>query len=322
MKYIGEPIEKNKYKQEDIYSREKGIYEYVAINPQNEDSRKNHNRFFVKLSIWNPDQHFGEFLGAVIAQKVGFKTCDVKLFRRQRPNTKYFDDGIISYVETSKYDDLFLPRGMIKRYRNEVNENPEAYWVLNVDTIMNAGFKEFRDNRRPEAEFLKFKQDIINMMVYDIKFTNADRDSENWKIRKNSKTGEIDLYPMFDNAAILGFERKIIIKNNNPKEYEKEIKEYDNERVSSIITPALEMQEEVDEDYKTVLKYLLKKYPEQTKKAVEAVNSFTVEDLKEILNNIEGISEERKKFTIDVFNERDKNVKEIYREYLDLEQER
>ena len=72
----------------------------------------------------------------------------------------------------------------------------------------------------------------------------------------------------------------------------------------------------VDEDYKTVLKYLLKKYPEQTKKAVEAVNSFTVEDLKEILNNIEGISEERKS---EIKEETDELKRKMIEEFLDGE---
>ena len=40
MKYEGKPIDTAKYKQVDIYSSSKGIYEYYAITPQNEEIRK------------------------------------------------------------------------------------------------------------------------------------------------------------------------------------------------------------------------------------------------------------------------------------------
>ena len=65
MKYEGKPIDTAKYKQVDIYSSSKGIYEYYAITPQNEEIRKNHNNFFLKLSKWSREQHIGEKLAEI-----------------------------------------------------------------------------------------------------------------------------------------------------------------------------------------------------------------------------------------------------------------
>lgn len=70
MKYEGKPIDTAKYKQVDIYSSSKGIYEYYAITPQNEEIRKNHNNFFLKLSKWSREQHIGEKLAEIFAKDV------------------------------------------------------------------------------------------------------------------------------------------------------------------------------------------------------------------------------------------------------------
>ena len=42
--------------------------------------------------------------------------------------------------------------------------------------------------KRPYSEFIDFKQDFIDMVVYDIKLLNPDRGLENWFIRQNKST--------------------------------------------------------------------------------------------------------------------------------------
>lgn len=315
MKYEGKPIDTVKYKQVDIYSSSKGIYEYYAITPQNEEIRKNHNNFFLKLSKWSREQHIGEKLAEIFAKRCGFNACDVDLYKSERPYTEYWDYGAISYVEKSKYDQIRLPQIMIEDYRESVGEHPEAQWVYNVETIINAAFKRFTDAKRPYSEFLKFKQDFINMLVFDIKFTNADRGRDNWMLIENSLTGEIELYPMFDNAASLGFEEDKVPVEKDKLKYQEIIDKYDRSRKCSIITPSSEKECEVEEEYDSLLKYLLKEYPKQTQKALEAVFKVDRKFLEETLNQFERMSEDRKKFTLAVFAKRDEAVKEIYQEY-------
>lgn len=316
MKYEGKPIDTTKYKEVDVYSTSKGIYEFQAREPENTNIRKNHNNFFLKLSKWSREQHIGEKLAELIAKEANFSVCDVELYKAPRPYTQHWDYGAISYVEKAEQDKIELPLTMIEQYRKAVNETPEANWVYNVDTIINAAFKKFTDAGRPYQEFLKFKQDFINMLVFDIKFTNADRGRDNWMLIKNTSTGEIELYPMFDNAASLGFEEDRAPTAKDEASYQEMIDQYDKSRKSSIITPASERESEVEEEYDSLLKYLLKAYPVQTQTALEAVFKIDKTFIKNALNEMEDISEERKKFTLAVFSKRDEGVRQIYQEYL------
>lgn len=303
------------YKRVDVISESDCIYEYEAINPQNTQSRKNHNNFYLKISKWNLYQHLGEYIGYKIAQKIGFKCCDIKLYKAPRKRKpEIIEVGAISFVEKTKDDVIYLPQFMIDEYRKKSGMAIKKNWVYSVDTVLNAVFKKMSDDGRPYEDFLEFKQDFINMMIFDIKFTNSDRSSENWLLRTNKVTKKTDLYPMFDNAAILGFE--VDSPNTDDlNQYAEKIKINDMNHPLTIVTPNSEMMGEDTEDYSDMLRYLLYKYPEHTKKALDAVNSYTVEDLIDELNKFDDMDEERKKFTISVFMQRDGQVNSILREW-------
>lgn len=319
MKYVGKPLNLEKYVKVDDYSREKGIYEFQAKKTENELSRKNHNSFFLKLSKWDTEQHLAEMLGFLIAKKIGFKVCDAEMLKSPRAGTPYYDTGVLSYVEKSKNDLIMLPEKMIKDYRKTINSNPEADWIYNIDEVINSAFKRVTEKNRPYEEFLNFKQDFINMMIYDIKFINADRVADNWMIREDKETGEFDMYPMYDNASILGFATRRIPNVKDDEKYKEEIKELEQKRQCAIITPESQVECEIEEEYHSMLKYMLKKYPQQTTNAINAVNTFTRKDLEEILNEMEDITPERKKITLDMFDERDKGFKEFCKEYISKE---
>lgn len=201
----------------------------------------------------------------------------------------------------------------MEQYLKEKNLNRKHSWVYDVDTVMDAMFFELSKRNRPYQEFLDFKQDFINMLIFDLKFMNADRSQENWHIRKNKKTGQYDLYPMFDNAAILGFEDEKDSENISEEALEK----IDTEHVCSIVTIKEIEAEEEKAEYKQVLKHLLKKYPVQTESALKATSAVTKEYLEEVLEEIEEITPKRKNFTIKLFEKRDKEINRIYKEYLE-----
>ncbi len=290
-----------------------GLFEYQAQNPTDLKNRKNKNNFFFKRTIWIDDAHLGEMLAWIIANKIGFKTCDVELYKKPflfKP-TK-FDRGILSYVEKSEDDILLNPFFLIKDYLRSINSDSKfTKGVYDIDTILNSVFQECIKSNRPYQEFLDIKQDFINMIVFDFKFSNTDRTIENWRLRRDTKTGVLDLYPMFDNEEILGFDINIKTGETFTRE---QIENLNTERRISVISPADIGKDENKVQYEAILRYLLRKYPEQTQKALDAVNSFRINDLEEALDDIEEISDERRKLALGLYIERSKSINKIYEE--------
>ena len=305
------------YKLEDVYSESDRIYQYTNSSLRDPENRKNRASFYLKISKWSPDSHFGEYIGFKIAQMIGFKCCDVELYKSPPQGVnKMIEYGALSFVELSENDTIITPKALIDTYRKSIGDTSKKSWIHSVDTIFNAFFKRMQDDRRPYSDFQEFKQDFINMMIYDIKFTNADRGSDNWLLRTNNLDNKIDLYPMFDNAAILGF--VVDCPNtDSAEEYDEKVKEYDSNHPVTIVTPYSETVGKDIEDYRDMLKYLLQHYTKETISALNAVLSFTVEDLQAELDKLEDIDIKRKKFAIDVFKQRDREVREVYREWLE-----
>ena len=206
MKYIGKDIDLSKYKWFDEFR--KGIDEYRAIIPEKNEISNNHNRFFLKRTIWTEDTHIGEILAYIIAKKNGIKVCDAELYK-SRTNSKNFVNGVISYVSQSEDEQIIPSSSVVKEYLKKINYSKELFGNVDLETIINAVFSFMNEYKRPYQEFLEFKQDFINMIVWDIKNMNPDRRMDNWFFRVNERTGKTDLYPMFDNEMILGFDEMI-----------------------------------------------------------------------------------------------------------------
>jgi len=187
----------------------------------------------------------------------------------------------------------------------------KIYNGTDIDTIMDSIFGYMNRNGRPYQEFLDFKQDFINMAIYDLKYMNPDRRLNNWFIRKNKKTGQLDLYPMFDNEMILGFDNDL----NDGKLSEETLEKEDLKRKSAILLPKDFVEQKSTSDYREFMEYLLKKYPVQTTKALEQVSNVTAEDLEEILNSIEDVREERTKSAVQLFNKREEELNKIYEKH-------
>ena len=307
MKYLGKDIDFSKYQWVDEFR--KGINEYRAINPENLTKSNNHNTFYLKTTIWTEDTHIGELLGYIIAKKNGIKVCDAELYKTpsSSDNTKFIH-GVISYVDKN-IDEQIIPSGpIIRNYLQKINFSNKLYGNIDIETIFNAVFDFMNRHRRPYQEFLEFKQDFINMAVWDIKNMNPDRRMDNWFFRVNERTGKTDLYPMFDNEMILGFDEMI-----GKSEYsQEELSVADKKRKSAILTPEDIMKKQNYSDYEKFFNFLLLKYPIQTRKAFESVNNFTLEDLEDTLENIEGISKTRKKKVIQLFNKRTEQLNKIF----------
>lgn len=307
MKYLGRDIDLSKYRWYDEFR--KGIDEYRAISPENENSSNNHNRFFLKRTIWTEDTHIGEFLGYLIAKKNGLRVCDAELYKgkSESPNKSPIY-GVISYVSESKDEEILSSEILITKYMKMKEPLISLRGSIDPDTVFEVVFALMNKEKRPYQEFLDFKQDFINMAVWDIKNLNTDRRMENWYLRRNKRTGKIDLYPMFDNEMILGFDDRI-----GEREFSKdELDKADKARKSSILIPEDMHKDKYYSDYEAVMNFLLSKYPVQTKKALEMVSNFTEEDLQDALDSIEGIDDIRKRKVMQLLKKRKEELDRIY----------
>lgn len=311
MKYSGKPINLDKYYLESQDSTRNYVFEYKAKNPENCNLRDNHNNFFFKRNIFSKDLHIGDFLASIIGEKVGFKVCDATLYKTLLPNGK-FDIGILSYVSLSEDDFLILPETIIKEYLKSKNEKFSS--LLDVETIFQSMLYSVTKNNRPYEEFLDFKQDFINMVIYDSKFMIFDRSIDNWYFRKNKNSGAIDLYPMFDNEMILGFDQDLedLEPNLITKEF---VEEIDRQKTIEVLTPIDVMNGNRHADYHDIIKYLLRKYPKETTTAIAHVKEFTIQDLEKELDRIEDLSQLRKELTMKLFLKREMEIYKIYDEY-------
>ena len=307
MEYTYNVINLNKYEKYD--ELRKGIFEYRAKSPENTLSRENHNIFFAKRALWSPDLHIGEHLAGLIGKKCGFKICDTELYRHPIYPA---DKGIISFVSLSENDKLITPKRIIQEYLKYQNLEYKDLVYTDIDTVFKAIFWFMYQYKRPYDEFSIFKQDFVDMLIFDLELLNPDRGLENWFIRQNTQTKAIDLYPMFDNEMILGFDREITDSELSSEQ----LKYEDSKTASAILTPEAQLKHERQVDYGKLFKYLLRKYPIQVQNSLQKFQNFSVVNLLDILNQLPDLSETRKKLVISLFDTRNQSLNKIYDEYL------
>lgn len=287
-----------------------GLFEYQAKVIKNPEDRKAKNHFFFKRTTMIDDSHLGEFLAYIIANKIGFKICDVELYKSPLFKPGKYDVGILSFVEKTPEERLINPAYFIDNYLRDTKSKDTFYYgVYDIDTILNSIFYEYSKNNSNYSEFVSFKQDLINMIVFDMKFANTDRNTENWLVRKNLKTGMTDLYPMFDNEAILGFDINL---DENEEITRKQIEDINEKRELPIVTPAQIREGKYSATYEELLKYMLSKYPEMTENAIQDVNKISVKDLEQALEDIDGITDKRKKLALGLFIARSQGINKVY----------
>lgn len=266
-------------------------------------------KFVYKKRTREPYIHIGEKVAYELAKKAGIKCCRVELYKLhvpERMGNKY-DRGAISVFEQSSEDVLISGYWVVREQARKMGI--ENYFKSDIDLIFEGAKRRFEQKKRPIEEYNAFVEDFIDMTVFDLKFGNYDRKLENWILRHNTHTGVIDLYPMYDNEAILGF------AFDEPEEYDLDtMNELINQQRSVVCRPEdRERNEAVNFD--EMLEYLLSKYPAQTEKSLEKVLKITLEDLNDILDNIPDLPEERKRFARSMFVYRDVYVRKILKKY-------
>ena len=255
--------------------------------------------------------HYGEFIGYLLAKDVLIPTCEVELahlnkyypniYKEKYGGTPIEKDGCIIYSllapgETLEPGMLTIdksiescPDAFAELTKNEKNSNRND----NIEVVLKAieiRIRDFykEDSTITEAEInekIQYnKNKAIQMMVYDCLNGNNDRHDENWSMVISRDS--INLYPLYDNERILGLhenQRKIeeaLVKNAVPQSSEIGL-------FSRMRIPGEKKQYST---YKDVLTYLIYKYPEETKKALqEQLNINTPEKVESYLTNCEGL---------------------------------
>ena len=292
-------IDKAKY--EEVYEGPaRGRFEFALRAFPKTYGRKDKVQFEYKRCIFEPDMHLGEMTAFKIAEKLGIPCCEVELFSKQHPTMlDIFETGCISYFEVGSDDVLYSAENLISTYAKE--HGISSFHLIDIDSIFCAIYDFLKRNNRPLEEYFKFKRDFITMTFFDLKFGNFDRGINNWFVRVNKTTGVVELYPMFDNEAILGFTDDILENMSYT-----EISKFNNERKSKVYT-----------NFKDMYEYLLKHYPFEMRHASMVLSSFKLEDLESILNNLPGISDKRKEFARKNYAYRTIELDRIKTEYED-----
>ena len=129
-----------------------------------------------------------------------------------------------------------------------------------------------------------------------------------------------DLYPMFDNEMILGFDDDISYSktlSNEKLSYSYE----DIKRSSAIVTPDEMINNKNSVNYKKLFTFLLNRYPIQTQNALDKFKNFDISNLYEILNSLPDLTENRKNFALKLFDCRSKSLEEIYKNNKKIQKE-
>jgi hypothetical protein len=272
--------------------------------------------------------HYGELIAFLLYSKAGLDVCKVKICKRNmlvsgsktervevpgcisyvdlKENENLLDaKSILSYYKYDHYDEYFAIVKELEQYQNgDCNISEENVRDNdNIELIIPA-FETFcKENCKVSSEQLvEIRQKIIDMIVADCKFSNPDRNGGNYGLGISKK--ETRFYPLFDNEDILGFVKYTENIDLKSEDNDTKLSMYVNSEYS-----------ECDNDYRSIMKYLFKIYPEETNKSYEKVMKITEEDLDNIMKACEGLDDTHKDYAKRIFNSRDiefKNIKEEY----------
>lgn len=278
--------------------------------------------------------HYGEFIAYKLAEKIGIPACKVELVLKSvklkfsKSGKIVLVPGCISYFDLEKDETFTHAITILNWYKREHYE--EYISILNnsgnIDLKLETNSDQNNNNIEivipaletyvkerygaTEQETAKIKQNIIDMVMYDCRFANTDRNDENYGLAYNIKNEQYRLYPLFDNEYILGF-----------PEFEETITKYNSEGLREHINKNLTSRMGITGnptkiDYQIMLEYLFTKYPEESKKSYDKVMKISELDLIELMNECEGLSETHKAYALILFRERRRGFEFKYEEYF------
>ena len=276
---------------------------------------------------------YGEFIAYKLANKIGIPVCEAE-FVLKKMNLKYSRSkktallpGSISYIDLVGNEELVQALQIITRFGTEYKDDYQKIIKSKVKSIkssdlrLNPGIEANNNNIDiimpafesyakekcgiSDSEWYELRQNIINMIVFDLKFANRDRNDENYGLAVNYNSGKLRLYPIFDNEYILGFcEFKSDIEKLKKRGMQTHIRNEITSRMGN-------SHKVTGVQYQVMLRYLFDKYPEETQKAYEKVMQIEREDLVNLMEECEGLPDIHKEYALEIFDERQQGFMEI-----------
>lgn len=268
--------------------------------------------------------HYGEYLAYIILKQLGKKACKVDLgtMIMKHPYTQkdILVEGCLSHFQLTPQE-IFKPISVSvvdfknahpKKYR-ELTErgrtNSERNYT-NVEIILET-INDLLEKSGQKEKIPEIRKKFFDMCMFDIKFANRDRHDENFGLRINQDTDEIDFYHLFDNEQILGFqEDKANIQKylSNSKEYQK----FKDRELTSCIGIPFKTQKI---KHTELLTYLLENYYDETMDSLKDIGRYKLENLEELMNICPGLSDEHKELAKKIFIEREKEINETVQKF-------
>lgn len=264
--------------------------------------------------------HYGEYIACIILKQLGKKSCKVDLGTldvRNRFNNKVIKvDGILSHFQLSQ-EEVFRPICAVvesyaimspKKYK-ELTERGKTHSSsnnTNIEIIL-ASIEDLLTKENQSERIPEIRKKFFDMCIFDLKFANRDRHDDNFGLKVNQATNEIDFYPLFDNEQILGFqENRPAAKafSENDDDYERFRKR---ELTSYIGVPGKTLKI----TSKELLEYLLEHYYEETMNSINDIGRYKLENLNEVMEICPGLSEEHKELARKIFIAREKEIADV-----------
>ncbi len=261
--------------------------------------------------------HYGEYIACIILKQLGKKSCKVDLGTlhvKNRYNNKIvLVDGILSHFQLSQ-EEIFRPIGGVveaygmvspKKYK-ELVERGKTYSTSNYTNIelILASIEDLLTRENQSEKIPEIRKNFFDMCIFDLKFANRDRHDDNFGLRVNQATNEIDFYPLYDNEQILGFQE------NRPAaarylESDVDYKIFKERELTSYIGIP---KKTVRVTSKELLEYLLDHYYEETMDSIADIGRYKLKDLDEVMELCPGLSDEHKQLARKIFLEREKEI--------------
>ena len=295
--------------------------------------------------------HYGEFVGSVLASETGIPACKAELahlskyyaniHKERNHGTPEEKDGCIIYSQLEREDTLEAGKIAIEsfkekyresydeiikddKHKGNVNDNVELVLASSISRV--ADFYRMKGNCSEEfiqAKMQQTKKRIIEMIVYDCLYGNYDRHDENWSMHLKASR-DIDVYPLYDNERVLGlYENQNFIEDTlKNEEVEKKAEE---NFFSRMHVPG---ETKKNSTYKEMLEYLMNTYPQETREMLQKqLSRHTAESIRKLLEECEGLPSVYVDFGTQMYTYRNAFAKELLErnknfELLDEGQER
>lgn len=268
--------------------------------------------------------HYGEYISSIILKQLGKSACKVDIgfatIKHPYTNKTIELEGCLSHFQLSETQSMFNAGIVIDAFKSA---SPRKYRELtqrgkseseknytNIEIILEAFEHKFRSVGQP-GKIPNIRKRIFDMCAFDLIYANRDRHDENFGIKVDQLTDDVEFYPLFDNEQILGFheDRKdVAFLLSNEEAFEK----YKEGNLTSCIgIPGKTHKIKPTE----LLEYLLEKYPDEILDSIQDIRRYKLSDLEELMDSCEGLSDEHKQFAKKIYLDREKEIDEVIDRY-------